>query len=271
MKNVIIIGFYLATVLELKGQTISYNLATIPDSIKKNAGVIMQYENKVFTVQDIGEAFLHVRRVYTVANEDGKDALDFYVSTSKFINLLDADLKVYDAAGRLVSKHKKKEMMTQAMGEGLVDDGYVTYYSVNASSFPVTIDLEYQLKFKGTLIYPSYDILVPGKGVVHSSFTAKVPAGLDLRYKPKNIKLEPIIKEDGKTKSYTWEVKNVAPIAYEESAVSYENRYPSILLAPNKFKMDDYDGDMSSWKSFGYWYGSLKKGIDVLSICASSL
>ena len=137
MKKVIIIAFYLATVLGSEGQTISYNLATIPDSIKKNAGVIMQYENKVFTLQDIDEAFLYVRRVYTVANEYGKDALDFYVSTSKFINLLDADLKVYDAMGKLISKHKKKEMMTQAMGEGLVDDGYVTYYSVNTSSFPV--------------------------------------------------------------------------------------------------------------------------------------
>ena len=264
MKKVIIIAFYIVSFVISKGQTISYNLATIPDSIKKNAGVIMQYENKVFTIQDIDEAFLYVRRVYTVVNEYGKDALDFYVSTSKFVNLTDADLKVYDAMGKLISKHKKKEMMTQAMGEGLVDDGYVTYYSVNASSFPVTIDLEYQLKFKGTLMYPSYDILVPGKGVMQSSFTAKVPVGLDLRYKPKNIKLEPTVKEDGKTRTYTWEVRNLVPIEYEESAVSYENRYPSILLAPNKFKMDDYDGDMSSWKSFGNWYGSLKRGIDVL-------
>jgi hypothetical protein len=28
--------------------------------------------------------------------------------------------------------------------------------------------------------------------------------------------------------------------------------------------MDDYEGNMTSWKSFGLWYGSLKRGIDVL-------
>jgi hypothetical protein len=28
--------------------------------------------------------------------------------------------------------------------------------------------------------------------------------------------------------------------------------------------MEDYEGDMTSWKSFGMWYASLKKGIDVL-------
>ena len=264
MKKVMIIGFYFFLVLSAGSQTISYNLSAIPDSVKKNAGVVVQFENKVFTVQDVDEASLYVRRIYTVASEDGKDELDFHQYTSKFVSLTDADLKVYDANGRLISKHKKKEMMTQAIGEGLVDDGYVTYYRINAPNYPVTIDVEYEIKFKGTLIYPTYDILVPGKGVVQSSFTARVPLTLDLRYKPRNTKLSPAIREDGKLKSYVWEVKNLAPIEYEEGAVSYRNRYPSIVLAPNKFKMDDYDGDMTSWKNFGLWYGSLKRGIDVL-------
>ena len=69
-------------------------------------------------------------------------------------------------------------MVTQAMGEGLVDDGYVTFYNISASNYPVTIDLKYELKFKGTLSYPSFDILTPGTGVVQSSFTAKVSVGL---------------------------------------------------------------------------------------------
>ena len=264
MKKIFVVGFGISLTAASWSQVISYNLSAVPDSIKKNAEVIVQSESKIFTLQDIDEASLHVHKIYTVANEDGKDALTFYVATSKFISLADAEIKVYDATGRQISRHKKKEMMTQAMGEGLVDDGYVTYYSVNTSNYPVTIDLEYEIKFKGTLMYPTYDILVPGRGVVQSSFVAKVPMGLDLRFKPKNTKLAPAIKDDGKIKSYTWEVKNLSPFEYEESAVSAENRYPSILLAPNKFKMDDYEGDMTSWKSFGMWYASLKRGIDVL-------
>jgi hypothetical protein len=245
-------------------QHISYNLASIPDSIKKNASVVIQYEQRIFTVEDIDKASLNVHRIYTVVNEDGDDELSFVVSTSKFRSLTDAEIKVYDANGRQVSRHKKKEMTTQAMGEGLVDDGYVTYYTVNVVVFPVTIELAYEMKYKGTLAYPDYDILLPGQGVIHSKFIARVPADLDLRYKTKNIKLEPDIKNDEKSKTYTWEVKNLAPFAYEEGTVSIENRYPSVLLAPNRFKMDDYEGDMSSWKNFGMWYASLKKGIDVL-------
>ena len=264
MKKTILFTFFILIVLSAWSQTISYNLSAIPDSIKKDAKVIVQSENQIFTIDDINDAHLYVHKIYTVVNEDGKDELDFVITTTKFISLTDAELKVYDANGKQLSKHKKKEMTTHAMGEGLVDDGYVTFYNVTTSSYPVTIDLEYQLKFKGTLFYPAFEILTPGTGVIQSSFTAKVPAGLDLRHKANNIKLKPAIKDDGKIKSYTWTVNNLAPFEYEQGAVSYENRYPSIVLAPNKFKMDDYEGDMTSWKSFGMWYASLKKGIDVL-------
>ena len=264
MKKGVLYIFFITMALTVRSQVISYNLSAIPDSIKKDARVIVQLEDQVFTIEDIDDASLRVHKIYTVINEDGKDELDFYVSTSKFMSLTDADLKVYDANGRQISKHKKKEMSTHAMGEGLVDDGYVTFYNVSTSSYPVTIDLEYELKFKGTLFYPSFEILTPRTGVIRSSFTARVPIGLDLRYKARNSSLAPAIKDDGKIKSYTWTVNNLAPFEFEESAVSYENRYPSILLAPNKFKMDDYEGDMTSWKSFGLWYASLKKGIDVL-------
>ena len=264
MKKGVLYIFFITMALTVRSQVISYNLSAVPDSIKKDARVIVQLEDQVFTIEDIDDASLRVHKIYTVVNEDGKDELDFYVSTSKFMSLTDADLKVYDANGRQISKHKKKEMSTHAMGEGLVDDGYVTFYNVSTSSYPVTIDLEYELKFKGTLFYPSFEILTPRTGVIRSSFTARVPIGLDLRYKARNSSLAPAIKDDGKIKSYTWTVNNLAPFEFEESAVSYENRYPSILLAPNKFKMDDYEGDMTSWKSFGLWYASLKKGIDVL-------
>ena len=264
MKRGTLFIFFITAALLIRGQIISYNLSAVPDSIKKGAVVITQYENKLFTVEDINDATLKVHKIYTVVNEDGKDALEFHVYTSKFINLAEAEVKVYDATGKLVSKHKKKEMSTQAVGEGLVDDGYVTFYNINPSGYPLTVDIMYEVRYKGTLTYPSYEILTPDRGVVQSTFTAKVPLGLGLRYKPKNIKLEPAITDDGKLKTYTWQIKNLVPIEYEESAVSYSNRYPSILLAPNHFKMDDYEGDMTTWKNFGNWYGSLKKGIDIL-------
>src|SRR5512139_3770288 len=107
------------------GQLISYNLSGIPDSIKKDADVITQFETTIFTVEDIDDARLYVHSINTIVNEDGKEALDFHVFTSKFKTLGDAEIKLFDANGKLLSKYRKKEMLTHAIGEGLVDDGFV--------------------------------------------------------------------------------------------------------------------------------------------------
>ena len=245
-------------------QVISYNLATVPETVKKNASVIKRYENIVFEVTDIDRASLNVHKVLTVMNEEGKKALLFAEHTSKFETLEDAEVKVFDANGKQISKFRKKDFTTMAMGDGLIDDAKTTFLTVSATAYPITVEYKYEIRYKGILSYPRYEILIPGEGVEQSSFTAKVPLSLDLRYKEKNISLPPEISDDGKYKFYKWNVKHLAPIEFEEGAVSYWSRYPSIILAPNRFKMDDYDGDMTSWEKFGLWYGKLKKGIDVL-------
>jgi hypothetical protein len=82
---------------------------------------------------------------------------------------------------------------------------------------------------------------------------------LGLRFKPKNTTLDPVITSDDKYKLYTWSVTDLPALEYEEGSVSRESRYPKILISPNKFELDDYEGDMSSWQNFGKWYGSLAK------------
>ena len=244
-----------------KGQSF-LQLLTIPDSLKKNASVIKQYENIVFEVTDVDRATLEVQQVFTVMSEEGKNALLFNEYSTKYVSLDEAEIKVYDLAGKVVNKYKKKDMNTVAAGEGLIDDGFVTYFRVPVSSYPVTVEYTYKQRYKGTLFYPSYDIHTSGTSVVNSTFIAKVPKDLDLRYKEMNIKLKPAVKEDGRAKIYEWSVRNIPPVEYEEGASN--NRYPKILLAPNKFSFYGYEGDLTTWKNFGIWLNTLYNGQDAL-------
>ncbi len=241
-----------------------FDVSTVPEAVKKNASVIKRLENILFEVSDINSASHDVHQVYTVMSEAGKDVLNFQVSTDKFHQLGDVEIRVFDGSGKLINKYKKKDLTTVAFSDGLVDDAKYHLFQVTSPSYPVTVEYKYSMIYKGTLNYPAYYLITPGQGVESSTFTAKVPKELDLRYREKNIKLTPAITEEGKYKVYKWSASNLEPIVYEEGAVSYESRYPSILLAPNKFKLDDYEGDMSSWKNFGIWYRQLKKGVDVL-------
>ncbi len=241
-------------------QTNIYNASTIPAALKENAHSIKREEKINFEVKDIDYARLSIHEVYTILDAEGEYILYFKEYSDEFKKLEDAEIKVFDANGKQVNRYKMKEMKSVATGDGLVVDGKVYFFQVAAPSYPVTVQFDYQFKYKGTLNYPDYRIQMPEQSVEYSSYTATVPADLDLKFKAQHIALTPSITTSGKNKTYSWEVKNLASVPYEEGAVSYESSYPAILLSPNKFSMDGNEGDLSSWKNFGFWYATLSKG-----------
>lgn len=242
-----------------------YDISLIPENIKKNANRVTREENILLEVSDIDRAVLTVHKVVTVLNEKGKTGLVFEMISDKFCSLSDVEIRVMDIRGKVSQKLKQRDVVSLPVGDGLIDDSKINYLTVNTGTYPVTVQFDYEIKFRGILSFPKYEILVPGEGVEKSTFTVKVKSDIGLRYKEKNIRLLPDSSSgDSRYKEYRWSVQNLSPIEYEEDAVSYESRYPSIWLAPNRFKLDDYEGDMSSWKSFGLWYGQLKKDADKL-------
>jgi hypothetical protein len=237
-----------------------YDASTLSDSLQKNAHCVKREEIMNFNVKDIDLATLSVHQVYTVLDGEGEDVLYFVKGSDDFTKLEDAEIKVYDAHGGEVNRYKMKEMKSIATGDGLVVDGKVYYFQVAAPSYPLTVEYNYKMKFKGTLNYPDYRIQAPEQSVEHSKYTVTIPADLDLKYKAQHIKLSPVIADQGKNKTYTWEVKNLSAIPYEAGCADYRSTYPAILLSPQKFSMDGNKGDLSSWKNFGQWYATLSKG-----------
>src|SRR5688572_25830957 len=106
-------------VYSLPAQIVSYNLAAVPEAVKKEADVIRRYEDILFEVTDIDRAFQKVQQVFTVLNADGKDILTFHEYTSKFRALGDVDIKVFDSMGKQLMRYKKKDLSSIAMGDGL--------------------------------------------------------------------------------------------------------------------------------------------------------
>lgn len=246
------------------GQAVSYDLSFLPDSVKKDASVITQYDLQRLVVEDLEKATYSRKHIYSVVNEEGRRSLLVALYSTKYINLDEMDLKVFDKTGKQTARFKKKDMMMQATGEGLIDEGAYYYVDVPAPSYPVTVEIEYVQKFKGTLKLPGYEILNPGEAIVESLFEAVIPSGLVLRYRAKNIDIKPVIKDLGKAKSYLWTTRNLPPFEYEEGAVNQIDRYPSVDLVLNNFSHYGYPGELSSWQSFGQWLSKLYVGLDEL-------
>ncbi len=53
--------------------------------------------------------------------------------------------------GKLLQKYKRKDLITTAMEDGLVDDGQMAFVIIPASSYPLTVEYEYEIRYKGTL------------------------------------------------------------------------------------------------------------------------
>lgn len=238
--------------------------ALFDSTLLKNACVLKDEENIKLDITGVDRFTYTVHQVYTILNERGKAELDFVQYTNKYISLEDADIEVYDATGKQKEKFRKKDMTTVSNGEGLIEDGFLTYFRVPAPGYPITVEYNYRLKYTGTVYYPSFDIMSAGEAVLKSTFTARVLKGLDLRYKEKNVQLKPVVSEDGNYKQYQWTVSDMKAMAYEEGASKYESSYPSIQLAPNRFSYYNHEGELTSWKKFGSWISNLYKGLDEL-------
>lgn len=260
MKKIIISASLYLVVCNCFSQINIYDASTLSDSLLKNAHSVKREETIQFEVKDIDLARLSVRQVFTVLDAEADDVLFFMKESDEFTKLENAEIKVFDAHGNPVNKYKMKEMRSVGTGDGLVLDGMIYYFRVAAPSYPVTVEYDYNVKYKGTLNYFDYQIQLPEQSVENSKYTVSVPVNLDLKYKPQHINLPPVVATSGKNKTYVWQVKDLKSIPYEEGCASYESSYPAILMSPNKFSMDGHDGDLSSWKNFGEWYANLSKG-----------
>ncbi len=249
----------LCMLLQAAAQSGIYDASTIPGQLKKNANSVKREEKIELDVKATGKAFYKVHKVVTILNEAGNEDLNFYVYADQFHSLEEAFIGVYDSKGVALHKYSRSDLLKQAVGEGLVPEGKLYYLKIPVPSYPVTIATDYTIRFNGILNYPDYDVQLPEQAVESSVFTVRVPADIDLRYKQQNYRADPVTGNDGKYKTYSWELKLLPALEYEEGSVSRESRYPRILLAPNKFELDGNAGDMSSWRQFGQWYGALAK------------
>src|SRR6185312_175426 len=75
----------------------------------KNASVIKEEENILLEITAIDRFTYTVHKVETILNEKGKDELDFMQYTNKYISLENAEIKVFDAARKQVTKFSRKD------------------------------------------------------------------------------------------------------------------------------------------------------------------
>lgn len=239
-----------------------YPVSAIPAELKKDVNVVVREDQMTFRIHSKSKATLTVLMVATIMNANGKDYAEEMITYDKLTKITAFRGSAYDAQGNLIKKLRSNEIYDQSSFDGLYSDNRFKSANISQSTYPYTIEFEYEIEFKYLFWIPG-SIIVPGEkiSVQHASYALIYPTGLKPRYKTLNVATPPAeeLTMDGFNK-LSWNFENVKPVKFEPMGPSRELLVPRIMAAPSHFEYDGYVGAMDTWQEFGKWVSSLNKG-----------
>lgn len=244
-----------------------YAVNKIPADLLKNADVVKRMEEVRFEVMDITKTRLYHKYALTILNENGdKYAIEVnYYDKLREIKSIDGNL--FDAEGKKIKSLKKSDIKDNTGQDNIssVDDGRIKEHGFYYRIYPYTIEYETVTQYDGSFFFPRWDPVDNERiAVMQSAMTVVTPSDFSIRYKAFNYKGEPNIQNDKGNKIYRWELKNFTPIELEYAFPSWDDLAPMVYLAPTKFEIEKYTGDMSTWQGFGAFFYALNEGRDKL-------
>lgn len=244
-----------------------YAFVRIPDSLLQYANEVVREESTVFKVESLRAGSMTYRRVVTILNDESHANLEVvYYDKDSRIRRFEANL--YDARGRLIRKVDKDEIKDySAVADfSIYQDDRRQVLEIRHSEYPYTVEIEYEMRLAGHQFctYPSWIIQGFGTAMEKGELVLDMPAGLKFHYQVLNISLEPKKTEDKGREIYTWTVGNLKAPRSESYMPQRYKVLPMVMVSPDQFEWDRYQGSMANWQAFGKFMSSLFDGRDQL-------
>ncbi len=244
-----------------------FAVSKINPALLKNANAVVRVDEMKFEIKSLTQTNLFNHYAITILNEKGERWADLNEYYNKYREINSIEGILYDVEGKQLNKIKKKDTKDESGVDGgtLMDDSRFKVHNFYYKVFPYTIEYTIETTNKNTLSFPSWTAQGGGSiAVEQSSMTIIFPTDYQIRYKAFNYDNSPIENIDKNKKSLTWSAKNLNAIIREPYAPMLHEIIPMVIFGPTEFQMDDYKGNMSTWKEFGKFIYDLKKDRDQL-------
>jgi transglutaminase-like putative cysteine protease len=170
---------------------------------------------------------------------------------------------LYDELGMPIKKLKQSEIqdISGVGSESLMTDDRYKHHSFYHKVYPHTVEYETEVRYNHSYYLPYW---VPQEtssyAVQESKLVVTAPKDYLVRYRNFNYRGEPMLTNEGDSKTYTWEVRNMPAVPDEPYAPRWYKRTTSVLLAPAVFELQQYKGSMNTWEELGHFAYILNKG-----------
>ncbi len=244
-----------------------YDAALIDSALLRSANGVIRDYTMDFEIKDEGSAVKKVKYAVTILNKQGEHFGVFNEMYHQFVEVKRVDGMIYDGEGALVRELKKNDFndVSAISGFSLYEDNRRKYISPVTNFFPYTVVYEYEIIYDGLFHYPTwYPVTDYQLALEKASLTVTMPEELSLRYKLQQMN-DPVTKSnDKKHRVYAWDISRITAYNEEPYSVKLDYRVPAVYLAPERFEIDGYEGNLLSWKDFGLWVKKLNDGRDKL-------
>jgi transglutaminase-like putative cysteine protease len=237
----------------------TYRAATIPPDLKTEATAVIRFEAVTFRVLNVRDAVQQVRRVITILNAEGREFGEVSLGYDMFRKIERLDGTLYNADGDEIRSLDDRDIKDYSAAAGLYDDNRVRTAALYHNAYPYTVELEYELNYRGFISWPTWYPEEEKASVEFSRFEVELPREMKLRYWG-SFGREPSLTTDRGRVTYQWNVASLPPFEPEPLGPPLADQYTSVHVAPGLFEIDGYAGNMTSWRSFGYWYFQLQEG-----------
>lgn len=211
--------------------------------------------------------YSYVTEVYQktlITDPKGLNHGQFGIVMDRFTTVADFEARLINPMnGKTIKKLRLKDLTERAIisEESLYQDTRIKYFSLETTLLPIQVEVSYSKNISGNFYFPEWQPhIFPFQKVGKVTLEIHYPEELGLRYKTQNLP-DPLTGEtEAGWKHLKWELGERPPLP----ATSDGENFSKVALAPVKFAMEGYEGNMESWKSLGKWFNLLNQGKDEL-------
>ncbi len=230
---------------------------------------ILEEENNKVEVGNNGDFYIHtLQRKITLLNSKAEDYANIQLQLNKMCETLGSfSGTITDKNGNVIRKIKKSELQRTEYSSELASDAYVLYLDITPSTYPVTVNYEYQITCRKSFFvfppfFPQDEYEMPVK---KATYTFIAPSDYQWNYSVQNSNIQPQAQDTKGKKATTFTLENLPAITKQKYTHSFNYYAPHVFITPINFEFFKSKGSLASWKDLGDWSYKLAEGRDWLT------
>lgn len=255
----------------LSAGSFKYPVYVINDSLKKNAHAVIREHHTEIEYIDKARSRCYVHYAVTILNQKAEEQADEVVFYSEGASRVDfLRIHIFDGLGKEITKDIKN---TDVSDESAIDDGImysddrIKRISPTLTSFPVTVEYEYQVTYNafGFAVNTRWlPIQNYNTSLEWATLTIKNAPGLTPTFMEINIPKGS--EEVGKSSKiyHKWSLDRIPAFSEEAFSPPILELIPNLMIRPAYLVYNSYELPYDSWSNFGKFNSYLNSGRDEL-------